>query len=84
MRALATPPAATRAAVSRALARSIDVDFRRVQFTPDLLPSDILGVAIYAQQSGAFEFKPGPIFTHVLLADELKKSGGERPNFLKV
>ena len=45
-----------------------------MQFTPDLLPSDILGVAIYDQRSGAFEFKPGPIFTQVLLADEINRA----------
>ena len=67
-------PGVGKTVLAKSLARSIDVDFRRVQFTPDLLPSDILGVAIYDQQSGAFEFKPGPIFTQVLLADEINRA----------
>jgi MoxR-like ATPase len=67
-------PGVGKTVLAKSLARSIDVDFRRVQFTPDLLPSDIVGVAIYDQRSGAFEFKPGPIFTHVLLADEINRA----------
>lgn len=67
-------PGVGKTILAKSLARSIDVDFRRVQFTPDLLPSDILGVAIYNQASGAFDFKPGPIFTHVLLADEINRA----------
>ncbi len=67
-------PGVGKTVLAKSLARSIDVDFRRVQFTPDLLPSDILGVAIYDQQSGSFEFKPGPIFTQVLLADEINRA----------
>ncbi len=67
-------PGVGKTVLAKSLARSMDVDFRRVQFTPDLLPSDILGVAIYAQQTGAFEFKPGPIFTQVLLADEINRA----------
>ncbi len=67
-------PGVGKTVLAKSLARSVDVDFRRVQFTPDLLPSDIVGVAIYDQQSGAFEFKPGPIFTHVLLADEINRA----------
>jgi MoxR-like ATPase len=67
-------PGVGKTVLAKSLARSIDVDFRRVQFTPDLLPSDILGVAIYDQRTGEFEFKPGPIFTHVLLADEINRA----------
>ena len=67
-------PGVGKTVLAKSLARSIDTDFRRVQFTPDLLPSDIVGVAIYAQQTGAFEFKPGPIFTNVLLADEINRA----------
>jgi MoxR-like ATPase len=67
-------PGVGKTVLAKSLARPINVDFRRVQFTPDLLPSDILGVAIYDQSGGNFEFKPGPIFTHVLLADEINRA----------
>jgi MoxR-like ATPase len=57
-----------------ALARAFGVSFRRVQFTNDLLPSDILGLSVFDPKSGSFDFKPGPIFSHVLLADEINRS----------
>lgn len=60
--------------LARALARSISADFKRVQFTPDLLPSDITGVGVYNRQSDSFEFRPGPVFTNILLADELNRA----------
>jgi MoxR-like ATPase len=58
----------------RALARSIGGDFKRIQFTPDLLPTDVTGVAIYNQKSMEFEFRPGPIFANVILADEINRT----------
>lgn len=67
-------PGVGKTVLAKSVARSVDCDFRRVQFTPDLLPSDILGVAVYEQRTGAFEFKPGPIFTNVLLADEINRA----------
>src|SRR5579883_3621793 len=57
-----------------ALARSVDASFRRIQFTNDLLPSDILGLSVFSQKETQFEFKPGPIFSHVVLADEINRS----------
>jgi MoxR-like ATPase len=67
-------PGVGKTILAKSVARSIDCEFRRVQFTPDLLPSDILGVAVYEQRAGNFEFKPGPIFTNVLLADEINRA----------
>ena len=57
-----------------ALAHSIEASFRRVQFTNDLLPSDILGLSVFNQSQHQFDFKPGPIFSHVVLADEINRS----------
>lgn len=67
-------PGVGKTVLAKSVARSVDCDFRRIQFTPDLLPSDILGVAVYDQRLGSFEFKPGPIFTNVLLADEINRA----------
>lgn len=58
----------------KTLAKAIQGQFSRVQFTPDLQPSDISGVSIYNEQSGQFEFRPGPIFTTILLADEINRT----------
>src|SRR5207247_270222 len=60
--------------LAQALARSVDCSFHRLQFTSDMLPSDVLGVTIYNVHSEAFEFKPGPIFTNFLLADEINRT----------
>ncbi|MDD5155923.1 MAG: MoxR family ATPase [Candidatus Omnitrophica bacterium] len=58
----------------RALAKSVNANFKRIQFTPDLLPSDITGVTIYNQHNGQFEFRPGPIFANIVLADEVNRT----------
>ncbi|WP_027410645.1 AAA family ATPase [Anoxybacteroides tepidamans] len=58
----------------RAIAKSINAQFRRIQFTPDLLPSDVIGVSIYNQKEMQFEYKPGPIMGNVILADEINRT----------
>src|SRR5487761_2492717 len=63
-------PGVGKTTLAQALARSVDSNFRRLQFPSDMLPSDVLGVTIYSAHSEGFEFKPGPVFTHFLLADE--------------
>jgi MoxR-like ATPase len=60
--------------LARSLALSIDSHFRRIQFTPDLLPTDVTGVNIFNMKSGEFEFKPGPIFSNIVLADEINRA----------
>src|SRR6266436_4848983 len=67
-------PGVGKTTLAQALARSVDSDFHRLQFTSDMLPSDVLGGTIYNAHSEAFEFKPGPVFTHFLLADEINRA----------
>ncbi|MCC7508119.1 MAG: MoxR family ATPase [Planctomycetes bacterium] len=67
-------PGLGKTTLARALARAVGCDFKRVQFTPDLLPTDIIGTSIYRQHDGAFEFREGPVFTNILLADEINRA----------
>ncbi|MFN3886608.1 MAG: AAA family ATPase [Aquabacterium sp.] len=68
-------PGVGKTTLSQALARSLGLDFARVQFTSDLLPSDLIGVSVYERQQGQFVFHPGPVFSQVLLADEINRAG---------
>jgi MoxR-like ATPase len=67
-------PGVGKTVLTQALARSIDCAFSRIQLTPDLLPSDILGVSVYDSAAGRFTFKPGPIFANIVLADEINRT----------
>ncbi len=67
-------PGTGKTTLAKTLAASLGLEFRRIQFTPDLVPSDVLGVNIYNAGVQAFEFKPGPIFTQILLADEINRA----------
>ncbi|MGP0021410.1 MAG: AAA family ATPase [Candidatus Sulfotelmatobacter sp.] len=67
-------PGVGKTTLGQALARAIDCTFQRVQFTSDMLPSDVVGISIYSTQEHVFEFKRGPVFTNVLLADEINRT----------
>ncbi len=67
-------PGVGKTTLAQALARSLGLSFQRIQFTSDLLPSDVIGVSIFNQKSQAFEFVPGPLFAHIVLADEINRA----------
>src|SRR5690606_21636225 len=67
-------PGVGKTTLARALARAIGGDFRRIQFTPDLLPSDISGLTFFDQRASDFRFRPGPLFANVVVADEINRA----------
>jgi MoxR-like ATPase len=67
-------PGVGKTTLAHALARALDCNFQRIQFTSDMLPSDVLGISMYSAKEQQFEFKPGPVFTNILLADEINRT----------
>jgi MoxR-like ATPase len=67
-------PGLAKTLIARLIAQTLDLGFKRIQFTPDLLPSDITGSFLFNQREGRFEFRRGPIFTNLLLADEINRA----------
>src|SRR5712691_7418891 len=67
-------PGLAKTLIARSFAQATTLGFSRIQFTPDLMPSDVTGSSIFNQQTAEFEFRPGPVFTNLLLADEINRA----------
>src|SRR5206468_1173103 len=67
-------PGLAKTLIARSFAQVFDMEFTRIQFTPDLMPADVTGSSVYNQRSGDFDFRPGPIFTNLLLGDEINRA----------
>src|SRR5437588_4266181 len=67
-------PGLAKTLLARCFAQVLTIDFKRIQFTPDLMPSDVTGSSVFSQRTSEFEFRPGPIFTNLLLADEINRA----------
>ena len=67
-------PGLAKTLIARSFAQAFDMDFARIQFTPDLMPSDVTGSSVYNQRTGDFDFRPGPVFTNLLLGDEINRA----------
>ena len=76
------PPGVAKTLLVRTIAAALNLSFRRVQMTPDLLPGDITGSTVYREHTGAFEFRPGPVFTNFLLADEINRASARTQSAL--
>ncbi len=75
-------PGVGKTTLAHSLARSFDCSFQRIQFTSDMLPSDVIGISLYNQQTQRFEFRPGPVFANIVLADEINRTPPKTPSAL--
>jgi MoxR-like ATPase len=75
-------PGVAKTLTAKLVAEVIDVDFSRIQFTPDLMPSDVVGTSVFNPKEGDFHFKPGPVFSNIILIDEINRAPAKNPGRL--